>query len=65
MQKPVIKITSSRIRALVTLGILAASLAGCVVYPNNGYAYGYGPGYYAAPLVAPTVVVGGGWGRWR
>jgi hypothetical protein len=60
-----------RLRAAVVLGVLAVSLAGCVVYPDNGY--GYGPGYYAAPVVAPSVVIGGGWGwgggwgrgRWR
>jgi hypothetical protein len=58
-----------RARALAALGVLAVSLAGCVVYPDGGY--GYRSGYYAAPVVAPTVVVrsgwgwGGGWGRWR
>jgi hypothetical protein len=55
------------LRAAAALGILAISLAGCVVYPDRGY----GGGYYAAPVVVPTVVVGGGWGwgggwgRWR
>jgi hypothetical protein len=56
-----------RLRATAALGILAISLAGCVVYPS-----GYGGGYYAAPVVAPVVVGGGwgwgwrgGWGRWR
>jgi len=58
-----------RLRAAVALGMLAAGLAGCVVYPDGGY--GYRAGYYAAPVVAPVVVVhggwgwGGGWGRWR
>jgi hypothetical protein len=60
-------VLTRRLRAAVGLGILAVSLAGCVVYPDRGY--GYGGGYYAAPVVAP-VIVGGGWGwgwhgRWR
>jgi hypothetical protein len=60
-----------RLRAAAALGILAVTLAGCVVYPDQGYGYGYGPAYYAGPVVAPTVVFrggygwGGGWGRWR
>ncbi len=58
-----------RLRAAAALGVLAVSLAGCVVYPDGGY--GYRPAYYATPVLAPTVVVrggwgwGGGWGRWR
>jgi hypothetical protein len=45
---------------LVSILALAAGLAGCVVAPpyDNGYgyepvpAYGYAPGYYAAPPVS-------------
>jgi hypothetical protein len=36
--------------------------------PYGGYGYGYGypgVGIGVAPVVAPTVVVGGGWGGWR
>ena len=42
-----------RLKAGAALAVLAVSLAGCVVYPNRGY--GYGPGYYAGPVVAPTM----------
>ncbi len=62
--------------AAAILGLLG--LAGCVAYPAGGtYAYGYGypaygygygyPAYgYAAPAVAGTVVIGGGWhGGWH
>jgi hypothetical protein len=58
-----------RLRAAAALCVLAVGLAGCVVYPDQGY--GYGPAYYAGPVVAPSIVVGGGWGwrggwgRWR
>ncbi len=52
-------------------GLKEVSLAGCVVYPNNGY---YGGGYayappppaYYAPPVAFDFDFGGGWGHhWR
>jgi hypothetical protein len=60
-----------RMTAAIALTVTTMMLSGCVVYPSNGY--GYAGGYYAAPaVVAPTVVVrggwGGGWGRgccWR
>lgn len=59
-------------RLLPAISGLAALLAvsGCVAYPAG---YGYAePGYYASPgvaVVAPPVVVGGGyyrggWGGW-
>jgi hypothetical protein len=61
----------TRLPAVLALGVLAVSLAGCVVYPNNGY---YGGGYayappppaYYAPPVAFDFDFGGGWGHhWR
>jgi len=64
----------SRVKALLTLGLLAGSLTGCVVYPSNGYYGGGGYGYYApapayyAPPVAFDFDFGGGrgWGhRWH
>jgi hypothetical protein len=71
MDNSMVKHNLSRAKALLALGLLSVSLAGCVVYPDRGY----GPGYYApAPVVvAPPIVVGGGWGwgwhggwgRWR
>jgi hypothetical protein len=54
------------VRGAIAAGALAAllGLTGCVAYPvNEGY-YGapaVAPGYVYAP--APTVVIGGGWGR--
>jgi len=60
------KSVTSRLKAAAALAVLAVTLAGCVVYPARPY--GYAPGYYAGPVVAPTVVVRGGWGwgwGWR
>ncbi|HQT38687.1 MAG TPA: hypothetical protein PK231_04620 [Acidocella sp.] len=59
------------VKALAVLGLMAATLAGCVVYPSGGYERGYA--YAPAPVyVAPPPVVfgfgyGGGWGHrdWR
>jgi hypothetical protein len=60
----------SRFGTVLALGLTAVSLAGCVVYPSNGY-YGGGYGYaYAAPppvYYAPPVAFDfdfgrGGWG---
>jgi hypothetical protein len=70
------ELTGGRAKSLVktalALGVLAVSLAGCVVYPSNGY-YGGGGGYgYYAPApayYAPPVAFdfdfgrGGGWGH--
>ncbi len=53
------------IRLLCALS-LALGLAGCIVAPPYGYAaapepaYGYAPGYYAAPAVDIGIGVGGG-----
>ncbi|ASL43116.1 hypothetical protein bAD24_I06485 [Burkholderia sp. AD24] len=48
---------------------LIGALAGCVVAPaapDYGYvpvpAYGYGPGYYAAPSIGVGIGFGGSWG---
>jgi hypothetical protein len=59
----------SRVKAAFALAALAVSLAGCVVYPGNGY-YGGGGGYayyapapaYYAPPVAFDFDFGGGRG---
>ncbi len=55
------------LKVLFAIGF-AAGLSGCVVAPPYGYpAYGYAPGYYAAPSVSVGVGVGGyygGHGRW-
>ena len=56
------------LKLLLTIGF-AVGLTGCVVAPPyGGYpAYGYAPGYYAAPSVSVGVGVGGyygGHGRW-
>ncbi|CAE6699831.1 hypothetical protein R69658_00408 [Paraburkholderia aspalathi] len=56
------------LKLLLTMGF-AVGLTGCVVAPPyGGYpAYGYAPGYYAAPSVSVGVGVGGyygGRGRW-
>jgi hypothetical protein len=55
--------TRRRFGAVAALALTAAALSGCVYYPGN-YAYGYGPGYYAAPapVVVAPVAVGGWWG---
>ncbi|MDE8349076.1 MAG: hypothetical protein POG74_06260 [Acidocella sp.] len=52
------------LKAVVVFGVLAASLAGCVVYPTGGYRGGYA--YAPAPVyAAPPVVFGFGYGgRW-
>ncbi len=58
------------------LGLVIASLAGCVVAPAGppayGYGYGYAPGYSYAPAYAyypPPVSLGlgfgFGWHHWR
>jgi hypothetical protein len=65
-------------RSLPLVAALAAclGLAGCVVYPDNGYygapyyggsAYYGAPAYYAAPAFAFNYSSGGGWHRdgWR
>lgn len=55
------------VKAFAALGLLAATLSGCVVYPNSGYyggGYGYAPSYYAPP-VALNFGFGGGFGRWH
>lgn len=57
----------ARVGALAAFGLLAATLSGCVVYPNGGYyggGYGYAPSYYAPP-VALNFGFGGGYGRWH
>jgi hypothetical protein len=45
---------------------LIAGLSGCIVAPPYAYApapaYGYYPGYYAAPSVSVGVGYVGGWG---
>ncbi|MDR3524630.1 MAG: hypothetical protein P4L66_11060 [Acetobacteraceae bacterium] len=48
--------------ALLPLAALAAlALGGCVVAPEEPYGYGYG--YYSAPVViAPPPLYYGGWG---
>ncbi len=60
------------LKMVAVLGVMVASLAGCVVYPNGGYGGGYA--YAPAPVyVAPAPVVvgfgfgGGYWGHrgWR
>jgi hypothetical protein len=52
------------LKLLFAIGF-AAGLSGCVVAPPYGYpAYGYAPGYYAAPSVSVGVGERGGW-RWR
>jgi hypothetical protein len=52
-----------RLKAVVALGVIGLSLAGCVVYPSGGYGYAGGGGYYGGPAYyAPPVVVGYGWG---
>lgn len=63
-----------KVKAVAAFGLLAATLSGCVVYPDGGYygggGYGYGyapaPAYYAPP-VAFDFGFGGGYGHrgWR
>jgi hypothetical protein len=62
--------TRPRLKAVVALGILAVSLAGCVVYPSGGYyggggyAYAPPPAYYAPPVAFDfDFGRGGGWGH--
>jgi hypothetical protein len=65
------KNVKARWQSALALGVLAVSLAGCVVYPNNGYygggyAYAPPPPVYYAPPVAFDFAFGGGWGHhWR
>ena len=50
------------LKTLVILGVMAASLAGCVVYPQGGYGRGYA--YAPAPVyAAPPLVFGFGYGQ--
>ncbi|HQT63424.1 MAG: hypothetical protein B7Z75_10885 [Acidocella sp. 20-57-95] len=61
MLKPVMNLTKQtaarvpmRAKAWLAMGILAVTLAGCVVYPNGGYGGAYyapAPTYYAPPVV--------------
>jgi hypothetical protein len=62
------------LKAVAALGLLAATLSGCVVYPNGGYyggGYGYGyapaPAYYAPPVAFDFGFGGGYYGHrgWR
>jgi len=60
------------ITTVTALGLVGASLAGCVVYPNGGYGYGYAAPVYAAPVYVapPPIIIGGGFyhgwgGGWR
>lgn len=57
-----------KVKALAALGLLAATLSGCVVYPNGGYyggGYGYAAPAYYAPPVALNFGFGGGYGGWH
>jgi hypothetical protein len=59
-----------KIKAVAALGLLAATLSGCVVYPDGGYyggGYGYGAPAYYAPPVTFDFGYGGGYGHrgWR
>jgi hypothetical protein len=60
------------IKTVASLGLLAATLSGCVVYPNGGYyggGYGYAPApaYYAPPVAFDFGFGGGYYGHrgWR
>ncbi|OYV33910.1 MAG: hypothetical protein B7Z81_10765 [Acidocella sp. 20-61-6] len=54
------------LKTLAALGLVATSLAGCVVYPSAGYGRGYtyapAPVYVAPPPVVFGFGYGGGWG---
>jgi hypothetical protein len=67
MNKPSMKLRKvSGLKAALVIGVMALSLAGCVVYPgggyNGGYGYGYAPGYYAPPPVSFNFGYYGGYG---
>jgi hypothetical protein len=60
----------SGFKTAMVVGVMALSLAGCVVYPGGGYGggYGYAP-YYAPPPVSFNFGYyggyGGGYRHWR
>jgi hypothetical protein len=60
------------LKAVAAFGLLAATLSGCVVYPDGGYyggGYGYAPApaYYAPPVAFDFGFGGGYYGHrgWR